>query len=1044
MQGAVQFQRQPIKKLSSRVSEEICELGVSQSNRLFVKDRTTELLFLIDTGADVSILPISFKEKNAPACTESRLFAANNTNIATFGTKSININFGLRREFNWTFLVANVTTPIIGADFLTHYNLVVDLAKKSLIDNVTNLCVMGQIKAADIHSIRVINTDNKFEKILNDFREILTLPENKKITPSSTFHHIETKGRPISAKARRLTPEKLRIAKEEFEQMMAKGICRPSKSNWASPLHMAPKKPNTWRPCGDYRALNAMTEKDRYPIPNIQTFHQRLANKTVFSTVDCDKAYFQVPVAPEDIPKTAIITPFGLFEFPFMPFGLCNAGQTFQRHMDEILRSLDFVVPYLDDIAIASVNDEEHEEHLRIVFERFKKYQMTINRNKCVFGQRSVKFLGHLVTADGISPLPERVEAITNFEKPKIAKDLRRFLATINFYRRFIKDAASIQDKLQSLIRGNVKNDRREVKWTPETELAFNQFKEKLAAATLLAHPHENAPLTLSVDASDTCIGGVLHQITNGTQQPLGFYSKKLNESQRNWSAYSRELLAIYKGVKHFQDEIDGRICTIYTDHKPLIFAFKQRPEKADPRHLRQLHYISQFTTDIRHVRGEENVVPDFLSRIENINRKSIDYNLLATEQGTDEEVAQILSGKTKIAISLTKIPILNSPKQLYCQVNNGQARPFVPKNSRKTVFEAIHGLSHPGSRATKRMIGERFVWPFMKRDITAWTKQCLRCQTSKVNRHNKTPTAKYKLTESRFEHINVDIVGPLPVSHGYRYIVTMIDRFTRWPEVIPVPDITAATVAQAIIDGWIARFGTPLKITTDQGRQFESEIFHQLNNRLGTRHFHTTAYHPQSNGMIERFHRSLKSMLMCKSNTRWSEELPYILLGFRSSYKEDVRGTAAELLYGKTLRLPAEFFSERPPSNNEAEFIQHFRQTMNKIRPTQTAHHTNEKPFIQRELSDCPRVFVRNDTVRKPLQQPYDGPFEVIQRHDKFFKLSINGKEKFVTVDRLKAAFEEKCDNTETIHTTEPRGTTTPFKTRSGRTVKFPDRLCF
>lgn len=450
----------------------------------------------------------------------------------------------------------------------------------------------------------------------------------------------------------------------------------------------------------------------------------------------------------------------------------------------------------------------------------------------------------------------------------------------------------------------------------------------------------------------------------------------------------------------------------------------------------------------------------------------------MANEQERDEDVQAILEGNSKYSISLTKMPISNTDKMLYCHVHNNTARPLVPKSHRRAIFETMHNISHPGTRATNRLICGKFIWPNMKKDITLWTKQCIACQKSKIHRHNKTPLVRYELTENRFDHINVDIVGPLPPSNEHRYLVTIIDRFTRWTEAIPVKNITADTIASAIIDNWFSRFGIPSKITTDQGRQFDSELFNQMNQRLGITHLRTTAYHPQSNGMIERFHRVLKGALKCKDSTNWARELPLVMLGLRSTYKEDLKATPAELVYGKGLRLLGEFFTEQKSFGNESEFIQQLKETMSKIRPTQTAHHSKEKPFLQKELKQCTQVFVRNDTVRAPLQHPYDGPFEVIKKQDKTFTIIVNGKPKQVTIDRIKAAFTEENSNsdkstspsTPTENETQPSTNhqnnsakspkkTTPAEnttstkeqchnqgttTRSGRKVRFPDRLRF
>ncbi|XP_031782109.1 uncharacterized protein K02A2.6-like [Nasonia vitripennis] len=426
-------------KLLAPPPPQAAAVGANDEQRLHVLDRSSGLRFLVDTGSAVSLLPRNFLKRTLQRG-PLKLSAANATSIDTYGAHHMDVDLRLHRPLSWKFIVADVSNPILGADFLAHYGLVVDVKRKRILDTDTSRHATCSLKSPEIHSVEVCISADVAEGIFAD----LMRQYSDLATPGSTTialpdldaqHHITTTGPPAAAKARRLLGPRLEAALAEFKVLLEMGIVRLSDSSWASPLRLVLKPDGTYRITGDYRQLNSRTVPDRYPLPIIEDLLLALGG-TIFSVVDLKKAFYQLPIAPEDAHKTAIITPFGLFEFTRSSLGLRNAAQSLQRAMDQLLRDLPFARAYLDDIIVASNNEEEHVGHLRTLFDVLRAANIKVNPEKCVLGKKQVTYLGYLVSAEGSRPPQDRIDAIQAFPKPGNSAQLRRLLGLINYYRR--------------------------------------------------------------------------------------------------------------------------------------------------------------------------------------------------------------------------------------------------------------------------------------------------------------------------------------------------------------------------------------------------------------------------------------------------------------------------------------------------------------------------------------------------------------------------------------------------------------------------------
>ena len=1103
---------------------------------LHVIDTRRNEKYLVDGGALMSIIPPTPTQlKHGPSGEELR--AANGSKIACYGTVDRTLSIG-GIDFPYEFTVADVSQRIIGADFLANFYLAPNHRDAHLL----SLKDFSTIPAQHAHGAIstpvnfVTHADDPCYKLLDSYPEILTPSFRIKDPEHGVRHHIPTTGAPVQSRARRLDQEKLAVAKAELTKLEELGICYKGRSEWSSPLLVTTKPCGGWRVCGDYRRLNAMTSDDQYPVRQLTDFTSELHGKSIFSKIDLLKGYHQIPVADGDVPKTAVITPFGLYVFPRCPFGLKNAGQDFQRLMDEILGDIPRVFVYIDDILVASENLDQHLKDLEIVFKTLSANGMVVQRPKCVLGKTSLEFLGYQVDNTGISPLKDRVSAIEQTTPPTSIKELQRFLGMVGYYRRFIPKAASHLFHLFEALKGKPKT----LVWTTDCQKSFDATKSALAAATLLHHPRPGAELSLTTDASNTAIGGVLEQMGQNGWEPLAFWSAKLEPNQQQWPPYDRELLAAFRGCRHFRSWIEGRPFTLFTDHQSLVPSIHK---KTDPQTLRQTYQLScvaEYTTDIRYIEGKANVVADALSRpnellptishvsqettvprqevlstisclddifahpttsesifrafdtaaaakqeatptfssletttstslslstgpaastahfgvatpdqsttpsasisvstdsgatnqvssrtkseaaaadlncvVNSIGDLGIDWDEVATLQPLDPEFRR-LRDDARSGLNFKQINL--GERQLIVDISNGPARPYIPYACRKKIFEKFHGLGHPGVERTRQSISSKVVWPSMRQDVGKWAKECLFCQRSKITRHTVAPIGDFVVPEKRFQHVNIDLVT-LPVSNGFKYLLTAVDRFTRWPIAVPLVDASVESVVDGFTYGWIQHFGVPSTVTSDRGAQFTSAVFHQLTQTWGIQVNHTTPYHPESNGLVERFHRRLKEALLALGSEEpedWFWKLPCVMLSIRTTLKPDIGASPADLVFGEGLAVPGELLPSTPSSDGQLQrqrlaALSDLRLEVARLQPVQTSAHRVPLVHLPEALEDCSHVFVRrgNNGLHASLASPYVGPFRVVERNSFNFKIAVPGRgDETVSINRVKPAY--------------------------------------
>lgn len=796
--------------------------------------------------------------------------------------------------------------------------------------------------------------------LLEEFLDIFAACDEDCTRTSLVQHHIDTgQASPIRLRPHRLPLAKRQAAEELIQSMAANGVIEPADGPWAAPVVMV-RKDGGWRPCVDYRRLNEVTKKDSYPLPRIDDALDHVAGSQWFSSLDLRSGYWQVELAPEARPKTAFTIGQGLWQFTVMPFGLCNAPATFEQLMERVLKDIprSQCVVYLDDLLVHAKDFDTALMNLREVLLAIRRAGLRLNPAKCNLLAKETTFLGHVVNGKGVATDPAKVAAVAEWPQPTNAKELQSFLGLASYYRRFVRGFATVAAPLHRLT-----NQGCRFEWDEACSAAFHQLKEALVRAPVLAYPDPLRPFIVDTDASGVGVGAVLSQVGEAGERVVAYYSCSLNQPARNYCVTRRELLAVVMAVRRFRPYLLGNKFTLRTDHASLtwLLNFKQPEGQV----ARWLEILQEYDFVIQHRPGHQHTNADALSRrpcmaeacrychrqegrdqgpplaaavcpVDPVREtEPFSREQLKQHQGADLALVEVRrwleAGQcpdwSAVSSGGMELKVLHSlwgnlelhEGLLYRRwraPRGGQDRLqlLVPRSLRPEVLHWVHGAAgagHYGNSKTVRRLRRRFYWPGCRQDAELHVHCCDSCTAHKGPSQRSWGPLQQYLVGAPMERVGVDILGPFPITEtGNRYVLVAMDYFTKWPEAYAVPDQSATTAAKCLVEEMFARFGVPSELHSDQGRNFESRLFQEVCQRLGVRKTRTTPLHPQSDGLVERFNRTLATQLAILTSRHqrdWDQHLPLALWSYRTAVQESSQCTPAMLMFGRELRTPVD-----------------------------------------------------------------------------------------------------------------------------------------
>lgn len=881
----------------------------------------------------------------------------------------------------------------------------------------------------------------EIEKMLTNYSDVFATSSLDLGKCDVVKHRIETKDAPPIYQRAYRVPYSLRDEMErQVQGLLEKDIIDYSKSPWGSPALLVQKADGSYRFVIDYRKLNSVTRVDPYPLPNIQETLSQLGSAKYFSVVDLASGFWQIEMDKEHREKTAFNTPSGHYEWKRMPMGLVNSPAVWQRTADVILMGLlgkkCFV--YMDDIIIYSQTFSEHVADIEQILLRLRAAGLKLKTTKCQFLKREVKYLGHIVSADGVRPDPEKIECVKNFPEPQSVREVRGFLGLIGYYRRHIPDFAKIAKPLTALTAKRVT-----FRWTEEEAKAFTRLKEIMVTSPILRHPDFSRPFMLATDASQYAVGAVLSQVFEGHEHPVAYASRQLNNAEQKYAATERECLAVVWAVAHFRCYLYGRKFNLVTDCQALKWLMNVRDPSS--RLARWNLRMQEYEFEVQHKPGKTNANADALSRAVPVTvvtefLPSLDLPNICFEQRNDPLLSKTIknvgqrTGRAQHdrgGYFLDQDQVLRFRSLPQRQMGSPWERIVVPQSLKVEVLRSFHDApysGHFGSKKTRKRIERFYYWPGMGRDIRSYCSQCDSCLRRKTPKHKRpAPLQVFEEVTRPFERTAMDIMGPLPVTAlGNKYILVFCDHLTKYSEAIPLRDQKAETVAKEFVEKIVLRHGVPTQLLTDRGRNFLSDVMKGVCSLLGVSKLNTTAYHPECNGAVERLNQTIAKLLshhVSRDQRDWDTWLPYAMFSYNTAVHDSLNETPFFLVHGRDPVVPnsvlngVRVVNYATADDYKCELAARLQTAHDIAREALKSAAESRKQRYDRKAKEVSlkvgsRVYLRIGEgapgLSKKLSPKWKGPYRVVERISPVnLKIAdiASGKTEIVHANRLKPA---------------------------------------